>query len=374
MLSTIFKYAIRNLFRTRLRSLFTLFSIVLIITLYTVLASTGSSFTMQIEKILNQQDIDIAVQARYASSPITSKIPSETVDLINSYEQVSRSEMLLINRLRIRDKTSLFLLGVSNYEVFAQRLGFSLVNGRIMRSNKKEIIIGEKMSKVLNVFVGDDLKLSGDESYAVVGIYSSWLNFLNAGIVLDLTHAQKITGKPNQASLLFLELQDSTKTESLIKKINSQFPDMRAIDSLQFPNYLGPIKSVFYFSKIVSLLTLIIAVFVLLNTFVMAISERTKEIGILSAIGWTRRSIIYVFIVESLFISFVGGLIGYFLAFPIMNYLQYKFKSVYMYFPESPSVDIFLNVLLLCFFVGLLSALFPALYGTKLNISKALNT
>ncbi len=374
MLSTAFKYALRNIFRTRLRSLFTLFSIVLIITLYTVLASTGSSFTKQIEKILNQQDIDIAVQARYASSPISSKIPASTVDKINALEQVSRSEMLLINRLRIRDKTSLFLLGVSNYEVFAQRLGFSIINGRVMSSNSKEIIIGEKMSKVLKVVVGDELKLAGNETFVVVGIYSSWLNFLNAGVVLDLKHAQRISGKVNQASLLFLELYDPTNTESVIKIINSAFSDMRAIDSLQFPNYLGPIKSVFYFSKIVSLLTLIIAVFVLLNTFVMAISERTKEIGILSAIGWKRISIINVFIIESLIISIIGGLIGYFLAFPTMYYLQHKFKSMYMYFPESPSIDIFLNVLFICLFVGLLSALFPAFYGTKLNISKALES
>lgn len=374
MFSTTIKYALRNLFRTRLRSLFSLFSIILIIALYTVLASTGSSFTQQIEKILNQQDIDIAVQARYASSPISSRIPSKTVDKIKSIKQVSSSEMILIKRLRIRDKTSLFLLGVSNYEIFSQRLGFSIINGRVMKPDSQEIIIGEKMSKVLKVGIGEELQLAGNQTFVVVGVYSSWLNFLNAGVVIDLTHAQKITGKLNQASLLFLELDDPTNTESVIDKINSEFSDMRAIDSIKFPNFLGPIKSVFYFSKIVSLLTLIIAVFVLLNTFVMAISERTKEIGILSAIGWKRRSIINVFIIESLILSFIGGLIGYFLAFPTMYYLQHKFKSVYMYFPESPSIDIFLNVLLICLFVGLLSALFPAFYGTKLNISKALKS
>ncbi len=354
-----------------MRSFFTFLSIILIITLYTVLTSTGDSFTNQINKLINKQNIDIAIQSRYASSPISSKISSDIVEKIKNQEEVLRSEMLLVNRIRIREKSSLFLLGVSDYDVFAQRLGFRLIEGRAINDSNLEIIIGEKMAKVLNVNVGEEFNLSR-ETFIVVGIYSSWLNFLNAGVVVDLKHAQRITGKMKQASLLFLELKNSKNTPKVIDRLNKMFPDMRAIDSFQFPNFLGPIKSVFYFSRIVSILTLVIAVFVLLNTFIMAISERTKEIGILTAIGWKRKTIIGMFLIESLLLSVFGSLIGYILAFPIMNLLQYKFPSIYMYFPDSPSSSILINVFMMSLLVGILSAVFPAVYGTRLQIAKAL--
>ena len=147
---------------------------------------------------------------------------------------------------------------------------------------------------------------------------------------------------------------------------------MRAIESQQLPDTLSPMKSIFYFSKIVSILTLLIAIAVLLNTFIMAISERTKEVGILSAIGWPRYMIISIFLVESLLLSFGGGIIGYLCSYPVMSILLSNFTAIGMYLPETPSINIFFNVLLMSLFIGLLSALFPALYGTKINIAKAI--
>ena len=119
-------------------------------------------------------------------------------------------------------------------------------------------------------------------------------------------------------------------------------------------------------------MTLLIAVAVLLNTFIMAISERTKEVGILSAIGWSRQMIVSIFLVESLLLSFGGGIIGYMCSYPVMSILLNNFANISMYLPEAPSLDIFSNVLLMSLFIGFFSALFPALYATKINISKAI--
>ncbi|WP_299872595.1 FtsX-like permease family protein [uncultured Cocleimonas sp.] len=356
-----------------MRSFFTLLSIMLIITLYTVLTSVGNSFTSQINRVTNQQDVDIAVQARYASSPVSSKISSAIVNEITNYKSVKDSESILISKKRVRGESSVFLLGVSNYSVFAQRLGFNIIEGRQISDKSSELVIGDKLSKVLNLGIGDKIKLDGGNEYIVTGIYSSWLNFLNSGIILDLELSQKLTGKKGFSSLLFLSLKDSNDTKRVVNLINNQFPEMRAIESLQLPDYMGPIKSVFFFSKIVSLLTLVIAVAVLLNTFIMAISERTKEIGILNAIGWPRSYIIFTILIESLLLSFVGGILGFITAYPVMFYLRNKFTTVYMFLPDSPSPDIFINVMFICFLVGLISTIFPAVYGTQIQVSKALH-
>ncbi len=358
--------------RTKLRSFFTLSSIILIITLYTVLASIANSFTSQVTHFLNQRNIDVVIQARYASSPVTSKIPPEVVQAIREMEYVVSSESLLISHKRLHGKDSIFIFGVSDYEVFSNKLGFRLIKGNALNTKKRQVVIGEKMANFYELDVGDVIDLNDKNNFTVSGIYSSWLNFFNAGVVIELKHAQNITDKPNQTSVLFLSLDDTTQTGQLIDHINDKYSSMRAIDSLQFPDHIGPIKSMFYFSKVVSFFTLLIAIVVLLNTLSMAISERSKEVGILRAIGWPKHLIILVLLYESLILSVVGGIIGYLCAYPAMLTLKSNFTSVYMYFPDSPDYGIFVNVVIMSFLIALASSLFPALYGTRIEIAKAL--
>jgi putative ABC transport system permease protein len=372
MLRIIFHYALRNIVRTPLRSFFTLFSVSLIIMLYTVLTSIGNSFTKQISTVLERQNIDIVIQAKYAATPMTSIIDDKTVNAIVHLDNILTYDSLLIGRKRLYDQSPIFILGVSDFNVFARHLGFNIIQGNALQHKGREIVIGKRMAELYHLNTGDEVALSSGKKYMVSGIFSSWLNFLNSGIISSLEEAQKLMHKPGKTSIVFLTLDDTTKTAETIHKINEMFPDMRAIESQQLPDYMGSIKNIFYFSKIVSVMTLLISIAVLLNTFIMAISERTKEIGILNAIGWSRHMIVLIFLVESLLLSFGGGLIGYISSYPVMLILLNKFANISMYIPQSPSLDILLNVMIMSFLIGVFSALFPALYGTKINIAKAI--
>ncbi len=372
MFKIILTYAVRNIFRTRLRSFFALFSVTLIILLYTVLTSVGNSFTEQISTLIKDQDIDIAIQSKYASSPITSSMDKNMTDIIVGMDTVKSHDSLLISRTRIRGKSPAFLLGVSNFNTFSIRLGFNLTQGRSINKGANEVVVGEKMSKLFNLHVGDTLELAQAKSYHVVGIFSSWLNFLNTGFITDLHSAQHLMNKADKISLLLLTLRDKTQIQKVLTQINSQFPDLRAIESMQLPNHLGPIKSIFYFSKIVSVITLVIAVAVLLNTFIMALSERIKEIGILSAIGWSKFMIIYIFLAEAILLSFTGGIIGYSLSYPVMTILQSNFTEIAMFFPSGPDSSVFINVMIMCLITGFFSIIFPILYIMQIQIAKAI--
>lgn len=339
--------------------------------LYAVLTTIGNSFTQQISTAMEHQDVDIAVQAKYAPTPLNSIIDSETIKTISQIEGVTSVATLLVTHKRINGKNTTFILGVSSFATFAQRLGFSIIKGRAPEDLDREIAIGEKMAKVFKLSVGDKIKLNGEKNYKIVGIYSSWLSFLNAGVITDLESVQGLEDKAGKASMLFLKLSDTTNTPKVIAHINALFPKMRAAESQQMPDTFGPLKSVFYFSKIVSILTLIIAVAVLINTFIMATNERTKEIGILSTIGWSRPTIVAIFLVEALTLSLAGGIIGYFGAYPIMIALQTAFPITVIFIPDTLGINLFFNVILMSLVIGVLSTLFPAFYGTKIQISRA---
>ncbi len=374
MLNIIMSYAFRNLARKWLRTLFTLVSVILIIMLYTVVISIGNSFNSQLESVLKNESIDIAVQDRFASTPVTSMVALKQVTDIAKIEGIQSYEMLLIARKRLKSAQggTLFILGVSSFSAFANQLGFNISKGNLPPQNSNKVIIGDKTAQLFQLDIGNSLNFGKEYTYPIAGIYSSWLNFLNAGVVMDLQSAQKLSRKENTISLLLLKLDNPMDTEKIIKKINHNFPMLRAIESQQLPSTLGSVKSFLYFFKIISFITLFIVTAILLNTFVMVISERTKEIGILSAIGWPRLLILLLFFMESLILSVSGGILGFLLAFPVISWLKSSYISIAMYLPDAPAFYTLLTIIVISFAVSLLSILFPSLYGTHISIAKAL--
>ena len=372
MLKIIINYSIRNLIRSRLRTSFTLLSVMLIMLLYTVLTSIGSSFSNQLSAAMTDQKIDIVIQSKHAAYPTMSIIDSSVSQGVASIEGVQEVHSLLIANKRLKDKKSIVILGVSDFEVFSQRLGFTLVKGRSLKKGRKEIMIGERAAAAYGFDIDDEIELDSGEQYSIVGFYSSWLGFLNSGIISDLLSVQGLVSKPGKASMLFVRLGDSTMTNDVIEDISQMYPKMRAVSSENLPNDIGPIKSIFYFSKIVSMMTLLIASAVLITTIIMTIHERTKEIGILGAIGWPRSMIIIVFIIESTILSTAGGVIGYVSSYGVFPILHKSFTSVITFIPTAPPPSVFIHVLLMSLVIGSFSSLFPAFYGTKIKIVKAI--
>jgi len=109
-----------------------------------------------------------------------------------------------------------------------------------------------------------------------------------------------------------------------------------------------------------------------MNTFIMATSERTKEIGVLSAIGWGRSKIVAVFMLEAVVLAWISAIIGYLSAYPTIALMQKYFISLHAYLPQNPEAGIIPMLVLITTSIGAISALFPALYATKINISEAI--
>lgn len=369
----IVRYAFRNIMRARLRSLITLVSLSLIILLYTILSSIGNSLTGQITRALDAQETDVVIQAKYAVTPLESNISADIVNTISAYPEVERTEALLVSRKRMNGNVIVYVFGMSDYHAFADRLGIQLLEGGHIDKQSAQLLVGDKTARLLSLNVGEKVELSNQDSYQVVGIYSSWLGILNNGVVLDLAHAQSISGKTDQASVLLLKLGLAGDIDHVVDKINTSIPQMRAMKSAQMPNFLGSIKGLVFFSKIISMVTLLVGIAILINTFVMMINERTKEIAILSAIGWPNRLVIAVLQIEAILLAMVGGLLGYIMSYPVMALIKRQYTTMSVYLPDGPSFHTFLVVMIMCLAVGLVSAIFPLVYGTKIRVSQALH-
>ena len=117
------------------------------------------------------------------------------------------------------------------------------------------------------------------------------------------------------------------------------------------------------------------AVFGAINTMYAIVSARTREIGTLRALGFTRRSILTSFLIESVILAFIGGAIGCLLAFPMNGFSTgtgqtQSFSEIAFNFRITPGIV--LVGMTFAVVMGILGGLLPALRGARMPITSAL--
>jgi len=97
-------YALRNVLRTPVRSFLTLFSLAMIISLYTLLTAISNSFADQMSGLMDQEGVDIVVQSKYATNPLSSLIPLEQVRQIRDMKEVKSQVPIVLGRKRFANR------------------------------------------------------------------------------------------------------------------------------------------------------------------------------------------------------------------------------------------------------------------------------
>ncbi len=365
-------YALRNILRTPLRSFFTIFSIAMIVSMYTILTLIANSFTTQVTHAIDAGDIDLIVQSRFSATPLSSEISQTLVDEIASDPDIKNAGSIVLGKKRLPDRSIVFVFGFSDFAHTAGKVGIAMVEGRLYRPHSHELIIAQRLMKNKNLKIGEDIKLSEDAPYRITGNYNSWISFFNSSIIMDLEEARALLHKPGKTSMLFLSLKNPARLQEVMQRLNRHYTSLLAVKSRDFTGTLGALKNMFYLSDIIAAIALVVASAILINTFLMAINERTREIGILNAIGWNRRMIVTIFMIESLILTLTGGILGFVISYGMLRYIQKAYNDISFYLPQTIDLHLFGIGMLMCIVIALVSALFPALYASRISIAKAL--
>jgi len=192
-----------------------------------------------------------------------------------------------------------------------------------------------------------------------------------------------MTRTENHASTIFVLLKDKDQTDAVIKALQSSsykiltWTKMNEI-IIQTENLANSYMSLFY------LIVLVVTATVIINTLIMAVFERTREIGILSAIGMKGRRIMAMFLAESSILAVGGILLGLVLGLLVVAYLERNGfyvgnmavggggflirDTVYAKF----SLEDTIYVSIMAFVVTLLAGLYPAVLAARMEPVEAL--
>jgi ABC-type lipoprotein release transport system permease subunit len=192
----------------------------------------------------------------------------------------------------------------------------------------------------------------------------------------------------NQAHEIAILLDDTEHTEEVMAKLKEMYPDLDIQPWDKISPEVGYMSKVMdqYMYMIVGIILLALC-FGIINTMLMVVLERVKELGMLMAVGMNKGRVFRMIMLESVFLTIVGGIIGIFLGFVVSYYfgqnglvlpLEYAdaFKDLGYSNIMYPEVDLgmVITVTIMVILTGIISAIYPAWKALRLDPAEAIRT
>ncbi len=252
---------------------------------------------------------------------------------------------------------------------------FAFLSGRkYNRGASQEVVLGKRAAASLNKKVGDSFTVLDNRTLKVVGIIDAKTIFENGMMFMNLDALQKIMGgRKDMVSGFVVRLKEGYKQEakavaSKIMALDKQL-DVQTTEDLV--NTTTEIQFIRVMAWVTSTIALLIGSIGMLNTMIMSVFERTKEIGVLCAIGWGRFRVVKMILMESMLLSVLGGIVGTFGAMLLAKVLS-NIPSAAGVVDGNLAPSVILEGFIIALGVGFLGALYPAYRGAQLLPTEAL--
>jgi len=324
-----FKLAFRNLGRNKSRSLLSALAVSIGMALLLLMVSVlEGEMTGALQNTIRLQSGHLQIRpASYEENKISLKWedliadPDQVVEKIKSVPQVTVATPRLNASaiLTVSDESKgVQILGIEPDSAANQPFRDGMLAGEFIKADDREgILIGNTLADKLNLKVNDKVNLlvttsNGDvneQLFTVRGIFTTRTpGYDESTVFMPLAKAQAITATENHASTIFVLLQNSDQADAVAKALQSNnYKILTWREQNQFVVQFEDFANAFFI--IIYLIVLGITATVVTNTLVMAVFERTREIGILSAIGMKGSGIMAQFLAEAALLA-TGGVIG----------------------------------------------------------------
>jgi putative ABC transport system permease protein len=382
-----FKYTIKNFTSRKLTTFITIFGVALVVFVFA--AVLMMAYGIQKTLIATGLPDNVLITRKAANGEISSLVDGETQDVIRTLSHIavdkdgkqiiSKEPVVIINLQKVNGGVSnVTVRGVSDV-IFELRPQVKIIEGRMFAFGLRELIVGSAVTgRFKGAKIGDEVKFAGD-NWKIVGVFDSEGSGFDSEMWGDSEQLLNAFNRGNTVSSVTLKLDNVNNFEAFSKnfkfdkrlqqfeaKIEQQFFEEQSELMANFIRILGIfITIIFSFGATIGAMI----------TMYAAVANRTVEVGTLRALGFKRRSILVVFLIESLVIAITGGVIGIFLA----SFLQFfnistlnfgSFAELSFNFSLSPSIVI--SSLIFAVLMGIIGGFLPSVRAARLNIVNAL--
>ena len=349
----LYKLAFNNIRRKKLRSTLTMLGIIIgVATILTLLGSTAG-LASAVNDQTNQYMYDVVISP--SSSSGSYLMDSQTVSKVENLSN---------------------LYGFREVTVFSEEINGSTVtvggtsdwNQVKIKSGTPGVVINHAVADKLHLGVGDKIKIKNNE-LTITGISNEeQVDEDVLGIYINQTIAKQMAD--NKISAIYARTNGDPKTvaENVEKQVNEVSVTTKSEKVAEVQEWSSKAQ---LFMGIIAGIALIVGIISVINTMMMSVMERTKELGVLKAIGFTNWELKGSILFESGLLGFFGSIAGIILGIAGIVIIA-KMLNFTEYIPEMIPLWLVGSVIVGSTILSILAGLYPAIRASKLNVVEAL--
>jgi putative ABC transport system permease protein len=379
------KYNLRNLVVRKGSTLATAFTIGLTVAVFLMVMALARGIDLTLSS--SGEPLNMIVLREGSTAELNSSVTRENFNDLMYLDGVERegdkplatAELITLiykPRKGMSQGSNVMVRGVGPMS-FKLRSGFQTVAGRLFQPGMTEAVVSKRIAeRFQGLDIGDRFRIQTTD-YTVVGLFDSAGKAFESEIWVDNNSLQSTTKRENYSSVL-MRVKDQNALAALSKRITDDPKlHLKAVSERVFyedqqGTASGALKGLAVF---ISFIMAVGAGFAGMNTMYAAVARRTKEIGTLRVLGFSRFSILVAFLLESIAIALIGAAIGILLALPL-NFISTG-TSNWVTFSEIAfnfrvTADLMLSALIFGAIIGLVGSLLPSIRASRFKIVDAL--
>ncbi|MFY9558048.1 MAG: ABC transporter permease [Blastocatellia bacterium] len=379
------KYNLRNLVVRRVSTLMTIGTIALVVAVFVALMSLANGLNSSLVATGSAENILVIRDG--SQTEMQSFITKDAFQVIQTIPGIARDPqgkpmasgevVVLVNLTRRGDSSAsnVTVRGVSDTGR-ALRPQINLVEGRMFRPDVGEAITSRKIAdRFEGAGLGDTLQL-GRRKLTITGIFEAGGTGFDSEIWSDAVAVADAFDRSGYSSMLVRAENLATRDQVINRIAAEQRLKLEAKPELAYyeeqTSASGPIRGLGIF---VAIIMGIGACFGGMNTMYASVAHRTREIGTLRALGFSKTAVLVSFVIESMIVALIGGVVGCLLALPVngiatgtMNFRT--FSELAFSFRITP--DLLVTALIFSLILGFIGGLLPSRLAARMPITKAL--
>ncbi|HML04408.1 MAG TPA: ABC transporter permease [Methanobacterium sp.] len=367
---------VKNPFRNKTRSSLAIIGIAIGIATIVALGLITGGLKESTQSTLKSGGAEITVIQAGTSGFQSGSINTSRVTDIRNISGVKDTAGVLRTSAQVAGSTSSGFGGFQINGIDSSKLylmGIDSVNGTIYsNTSTNEIILGKNAAQDLNKTVGDTITLFGKD-FKITGIFETGNFMQDGGAFMPLKTLQDLTDN-QKISYIAVKVNENANVTEVSQNIENNYKDELSTTTAadQASRINQGLSFIDTATWAISLLAIVIGGVGVINTMIMSVYERTREIGVLKAVGWKSRRILGMILGESIVLTFIAAIVGIVVGVVGVEVLLAITPSTDGVIKPAYSIALFARALGIAFLVGIIGGIYPAYRASRLAPTEAL--
>jgi putative ABC transport system permease protein len=364
----------KNLRRRSLRSVLTIGGIAVASGAFVALVGTTRNFEEAFLDLYQQRGADLVVQRGAGVMQLSNGVNETLGKRIAALPDVAQVIGGLMDLVAF-EKFDLFAVIVNGWSADCPVLDrVELLSGRRLQAGDRgKVMLGETLAANIGKHVGDSVELY-TQHYEVVGVFRSFSVYESGAVFMLLDEMQQVMDRPGQVTGYVVKLRpptDAARVALCKRRIESLDATLAATATNEFVGGIKQIRILRIAAWVISLIAVMISGVGVANTLAMSALERSREIGILRAIGWRKMRVIRLILGEAISLCLAGSLLGS-LGGVLLVRMVALTPACAGLIEGQVAASVVGQVVLVTLLTGLIGALYPAWWILRLRPVAAL--